>query len=85
MEFREKLAEALTDGTWVLNSAYMDYVEYEVAEEYNMKWYRSRERSQAQDTLSMPFTSYLMNKKWTLQESFNNHMLRFQQVTVISK
>ena len=23
-----------------------------------------------------------MNKKWTLEEEFNNHMLRFQQVTV---
>ena len=26
----------------------------------------------------------MMNKKWTLEEEFNNHMLRFQQVTVSS-
>ena len=24
--------------------------------------------------------SFMMNKKWTLEEEFNNHMLRFQQV-----
>ena len=31
-----------------------------------------------------PFGSYMLNKKWTLEEKFNKHMLRFQQVTVSS-
>ena len=44
------------------------------------KWYRSRERK----TGLNPFGSYMMNKKWTKEEQFNNHMLRFQQVTVHS-
>ena len=45
------------------------------APEYG-KWYRSKERRGGQ----YPFGSYMMNKKWTLEEDFNNHMLRFQQV-----
>ena len=44
------------------------------------KWYRSRERK----TGLSPFGSYMLNKKWTKEEQFNNHMLRFQQVTVHS-
>ena len=39
--------------------------------------YRSKEKS-PQGNLA--FGSYLMNKKWPLEEQFNNHMLRFQQV-----
>ena len=42
------------------------------------KWHRSKDRKGGDN----PFASYLMNKKWTLEEEFNNHMLRFQQVTV---
>ena len=42
------------------------------------RWYRSKDK---RGGLS-PFTSYMMNKKWTLEEEFNNHMMRFQQVTV---
>ena len=30
----------------------------------------------------IPFGSYMLNKKWTLEEEFNNHILRFQQVTL---
>ena len=40
------------------------------------KWYRSKEKKGGNN----PFASYLLNKKWTLEEEFNNHMLRFQQV-----
>ena len=40
------------------------------------KWYRSKEKKGGDH----PFTSYMLNKKWTLEEEFNNHMLRFQQV-----
>ena len=44
------------------------------------KWHRSKDRKGGRN----PFTSYMMNKKWTLEEEFNNHMLRFQQVTLSS-
>ena len=40
------------------------------------RWHRSKERL----TRINPFNSFLMNKKWWLEEEFNNHMLRFQQV-----
>ena len=41
------------------------------------KWHRSKDKKG--DISS--FGSYMLNKKWTLEEEFNNHMLRFQQVT----
>ena len=42
------------------------------------KWYRSQRVSEG----SLKFRSYMMNRKWTLKEEFNNHMLRFQQVII---
>ena len=44
------------------------------------KWHRSKESRGGEN----PFASYMLNKKWTLEEHFTNHMLRFQQVTVSS-
>ena len=44
------------------------------------RWHRSKERK-AEDN---PFGSFMMNKKFTLEEEFNNHILRFQQVTLSS-
>ena len=44
------------------------------------KWHRSTEKKGGYH----PFGSYMMNKKWALEEELNNHMLRFQQVTVSS-
>ena len=44
------------------------------------KWHRSKEKKGG----NYPFASYLMNKKWTLEEEFTKHMLHFQQVTVCS-
>ena len=41
------------------------------------KWYRSKDTVVPQ---FLPSISYMMNKKWGLQEEFSNHMLRFQQV-----
>ena len=41
------------------------------------KWHRSKDKKG--DISS--FGSYMLNKKWTLEEEFNNHILRFQQVT----
>ena len=40
------------------------------------KWHRSKDRKEG-----MNFASYMLNKKWTLEEEFNNHMMRFQQVS----
>ena len=40
------------------------------------RWHRSKETLAG----TYPFASYMMNKKWWLEEEFNNHMLRFQQV-----
>ena len=45
------------------------------------KWHRSIDRK---DTAYGPFGSYMMNKKWTLEEEFNNHLMKFLQVTVSS-
>ena len=42
------------------------------------KFYRSKDKK---DLNRPPFGSYMMNKKWTLEEEFTNHMLMFQQVT----
>ena len=44
------------------------------------KWHRSKERKPGK----YPFPSYLMNKKWTMEEEFTKHMLHFQQVTLSS-
>ena len=51
--------------------------ELEWAKNYNTTWYRSKEKKGG----DYPFKSYLLNKKWTFEEEFNNHMMRFQQVT----
>ena len=50
--------------------------ELEWAYNYSTVWYRSKEIKGGEH----PFVSYMLNKKWTLEEEFNNHMLRFQQV-----
>ena len=57
-----------------------DY-ELEWATKYGTSWYRSKERK-AGGTL--PFGSFMMNKKWTMQEEFTNHMLMVQQVSICS-
>ena len=44
------------------------------------KWYRSKEKREGDN----PIGSYVMNKKWWLEEEMNLHMMRFQQVTVSS-
>ena len=42
------------------------------------KWYRSKSKRGGKN----PLGSYMMNKKFTMEEELANHMLRFQQVTV---
>ena len=51
--------------------------ELDWAKDHDTSWYRSKEKKGGRN----PFSSYMMNKKWTLEEEFNNHLLRFQQVT----
>ena len=41
------------------------------------RWHRSKDKKQDKTS---EFTSYMMNKKWWLEEEFNVHMMRFQQV-----
>ena len=65
-------------GSSVREFAFLRKKEKDLAKKYNTTWYRSKERKGGKN----PFGSYLINKKWTLEEEFNNHMLRFQQVTV---
>ena len=44
------------------------------------KWHRSKGKKQKSDS---DFASYMTNKKWWLEEQFNVHMMRFQQVKCI--
>ena len=46
------------------------------------RWHRSKEKVQKPDS---DFTSYMMNKKWSLEEEFNLHMMRYQQVKCLIK
>ena len=44
------------------------------------RWHRSKDKK------PLPYTSfptYMINKKWWLEEQFNVHMMRFQQVKYI--
>ena len=70
----------LDRGEAVVECAFMYDYELDWAKEYDTRWYRSKGKKGGQ----LPFSSYLLNKKWTLEEEFNNHMMRFNQVTVSS-
>ena len=73
--------KVLQNGSAVVEAALMYDYELDWATElYNTSWYRSKEKKGGKN----PFGSYMLNKKWTLEEEFNKHMLRFQQVTVSS-
>ena len=66
-------------GNSVYEVAFLYKEDLDMAKKHGTSWYRSKENSGGH-----PFSSYMLNKKWTLEEEFNNHMLRFQQVTVSS-
>ena len=71
----------LQEGSAVYEIGFMLDHEIEWAKDlYNTSWYRSKEKKGGRN----PLCSHMLNKKWTLEEEFNNHMLRFQQVTVTS-
>ena len=67
--------DAVVNGSSVLEVGFL----YDYELEWG-KWHRSKDRKGGQN----PFGSYLMNKKWTMEEEFTKHMLHFQQVTLSS-
>ena len=83
-EYILRLRDAIANGTAVDSGAWMNWQHMDFADEYNTRWYRSKEKQEPTDEADTPWSVYIMNKKWTLEEEFNRHMLRFQQVTVIS-
>ena len=71
---------AIRTGAAVAQGAYMSDYELDWATDAGTQWCRSKDKKGGR----YPFGSFMMNKKWTLEEEFNNHMLRFQQVKVSS-
>ena len=69
------LEDAVRTGSSVHEAGYLNTVHLALG-----KWYRSKDKKGGRH----PFASYMMNKKWTMEEEFNNHILRFQQVTIVS-
>ena len=67
--------DAVVNGSSVVQSSFL----YDYELEWG-KWHRSKDRKGGEN----PFASYLMNKKWTMEEEFTKHMLHFQQVTLSS-
>ena len=78
----EKLIKnrVLERGEAVVELGFLFDYEKEWANEYSTRWYRSKTKKGG----DFPFGSYLLNKKWTLEEEFNYHMMIFQQVTASS-
>ena len=68
MENGTAVYEAASVATWYLKGEYG----------IEAKFHRSKDKK---DLTRSPFVSYMINKKWTLQEEFTNHLLMFQQVT----
>ena len=64
------------EGSAVMAAAFLAYSDlYLENRTEGKRWHRSKER-----LAQYPFMSFMINKKWWLEEEFNNHMLRFQQV-----
>ena len=70
----------LQSGNAVVEAAFMYGYELDWAKNYSTRWYRSKDKKGGR----YPFSSFMLNKKWTLEEEFTNHMFRFQQVIVSS-
>ena len=60
-------------GSAVTECAYLWASDLEMAKKLNTSWHRSKEKKGGEN----PFGSFMMNKKWTFEEEFDNHMLRF--------
>ena len=59
------------NGSMVTEQAYLLDFQWDFG-----RWHRIKERKAGED----PFGQHMLNKKWKLEEEFNNHILRFQQV-----
>ena len=71
----------LKRGDSVSEASHLYAYELDWAKEHKTRWYRSKNSAA---TGYSAYSSYLLNKKWTLEEEFNKHLLKFQQVTVSS-
>ena len=70
----------LGSGSSVFECSFLYDYELDWAKEYKTRWYRSKDKKGG----VTPFASFMMNKKWTMQEEFTNHMLMVQQVLICS-
>ena len=66
------------EGTSVIEAPFFNTWYAETYYGIEAKVYRSKGKKDLTRSL---FGSYMMNKKWTLQEEFANHLIMFQQVT----
>ena len=67
------VVDAVVHGTSVVETYY--YI-MNNEKNHNESWHRSKDKKSG---LS-PFGVFMINKKWTMEEEFNMHILRFQQV-----
>ena len=75
------IVRILRNGDAVIEASYVAGIDLVFAKQEGTRWYRSKGKANSGIN---PFASYMLNKKWTLEEEFNNHMMRFLQVTVSS-
>merc|ERR1719220_2060841 len=73
-------AKCLDSGTAVVEVAFLYDSTLKFAKDKATSWYRSRDKKGGIN----PFGSFMINKKWTLEEEFNNQMLRFQQAGLVA-
>ena len=72
------LEDLVEYGNSVYEMAYLYKEDLDMAKKHGTSWYRSKGKKGG----DMAYTSFMLNKKWALEEEFNIHMLRFHQVTV---
>ena len=79
-DYEQKFKDWIIDTNSAVAELRVVYSDWELkwASEKETKLYRSKERK---STGEIPSGSFMLNKKWTLEEEFTNHMLRFQQVS----
>ena len=76
--WRVWVTRMVEEGTSVIEAPFFNTWYAETYYGIEAKVYRSKGKKDLTRSL---FASYMMNKKWTLQEEFANHLIMFQQVT----
>ena len=71
---------AVKSGDSVLETGFLYDFEIQWAKDAGTVWYRSKNKKGGDN----PFASFMLNKKWSLEEEFTNHIMRFQQVTFMT-